>query len=473
MRSMLFGIVGASLLTIAIVWALVLAWWQSNDYQPDRLELVLYLGAIPLALVGGYWLLRGFIEHLKAAPGENVAAPPLPVDDDPLAGARARTAAVERSMTLRLVDAFVATPAGASGDDILAALDAGKRPEPSAQLTDSDGFPVFVATVSDVDVEGMAERLAELPPGRARFAEPEHAIRALALLDGVLEKAAAGMASRLAARAEKLRLHVLWMIPGTWDSGHFPDLRAWLHATYWPTVDTVDLEISLVNAASEVEAMRLVDNAVLRANRNPAADELILLVGAVSSVTQDSVESWEAAGRLFSARHPDRQIPGEGAAAILLMAEATAIKLAISESVIISRVGHGVRHKPVNAGGRIGGRLIEQLVAGVLDVSGLAAAKVMAAIGDVDHRASHLTEMLEGLGASFEHLDPVKDCLATGSANGALGPVGSLVVLACARSRVLAAGAPVLCLSSQHERERAVLLAMPGIAPATPEPSSN
>jgi hypothetical protein len=472
MRSTLFRIIGGSLLTIAIVWALVLAWWQSNDYQPDRLELVLYLGALPLALVGGYWLLRGFIEHLKAAPDENTVAPPLPVDDDPLAGARARTAAAERSMTLHLVDAFVSTPAGASGDDILAALDAGKRPDPSEQLTDGDGFPVFVATVADVDVESMAERLAELPPDRARFAEPEDAIRILALLDGVLEKACAGIASLVEASAVKLHLHVLWMITGTWDSGQFPDLRAWLQSTYWPTVDKGSVEITLVHAASEVDAMKLVDEAILRANRNPLADEVLLLVSAVSSVTQQRVEAWEAAGSLFSARHPDRQIPGEGAAAILLMTEATATQLAITESVVISRVGHGMRDKPVHAGGRIGGRLIEQLVAGVLDVSGLAAAKVIAAISDVDHRANHLTEMLEGLGAPFEHLDPVKDCLATGSANGALAPVGSLVVLACARSRVLAAGAPVLCLSNQHERERAVLLAMPGIAPATPEPLS-
>lgn len=184
-----FKVLGGSLLTLAIVWGLVLAWWQSNDYAPSTIDLVLYLGAIPLALIGGYWLLRGFIEHLKAP--LPVAKPNVQsaVDDDPLSGARARTAAAERSFSLCLVDAWLNVPAGASADDVVAALEAGKPPEPSAQLTDEAGFPVFVAEVKDIDADGMAERLlAEADPFR-QFADQPGMVRALALLDDVLEKA--------------------------------------------------------------------------------------------------------------------------------------------------------------------------------------------------------------------------------------------------------------------------------------------
>jgi hypothetical protein len=92
-----FKVLGGSLLTFAIIWGLVLAWWQSNDYEPSRVDLALYLGALPFALVGGYFLLRGFIDHLKAPPPAEKPATPSVVDDDPLAGARARTAAAERT----------------------------------------------------------------------------------------------------------------------------------------------------------------------------------------------------------------------------------------------------------------------------------------------------------------------------------------------------------------------------------------
>src|SRR5574343_989071 len=107
MWSKALKVLGASLLTFALVWALVLGWWQSNDHEPSRMELGLYLAALPLALVGGFLLLRGFIDHLKADP-ESAAVPHAPVrDDDPLALASAKMAAAERGFTIALADAFV------------------------------------------------------------------------------------------------------------------------------------------------------------------------------------------------------------------------------------------------------------------------------------------------------------------------------------------------------------------------------
>jgi hypothetical protein len=83
----LFKVLGGSLLTFALVWALVLGWWQSNDHQPGKLGIGLYLAALPLALVGGYLLLRGFIDHLKTPVAIQNAEVPGAHDDDPLAAA--------------------------------------------------------------------------------------------------------------------------------------------------------------------------------------------------------------------------------------------------------------------------------------------------------------------------------------------------------------------------------------------------
>lgn len=466
-----FKVLGGSLLTLAIVWGLVLAWWQSNDYAPSTIDLVLYLGAIPLALIGGYWLLRGFIEHLKAPPPVAKQSVQSEIDDDPLSGARARTAAAERGFSLCLIDAWLNVPAGASAEDVLAALEAGKPPEPSAQLIDEAGFPVFVAEVKDIDADGMAERLlGETGPIRQLFDQPGM-VRALALLDDVLEKACGQVNALLDQSPEKLSLQVLCLVPADWHSSHLPALRLWL-TSYWPDLDTARLEITLLPVASEVDAIRQVDETILRANREASANELYLIVGAVSAVNEQTVDSWAAGQRLFTAKHQHGQIPGEGAVALLLASRALVQGLDLPEATVISRVSHGRRDKHVDAGGRIGGRLIEQLIGGLLDVTALDSTKITAAVCDADHRSGQITEMLEGLGQVFNHLDPIKDCLAIGRVNGSLSPIASLVALACARARVLADDAPILCLSNQHDLDRAVLLAMPFVAQAPIEPRS-
>lgn len=471
MWSSVLKVLGGSLLTFAVIWALVLGWWQSNDYEPSRVDLALYLGALPLALVGGYLLLRGFIEHLKAPPP--VSTPPVPevLDDDPLAGSRAKTAAAERSFSLCLVDAFLATPAGASTDEILAAIEAGKRPEPSSRVSDDAGFPVFLAEVPDLDVDGMEERLAELAGPLRELLDRDAVVRALALLDEVMGAARDSVLSNFGQGAEKLRLQLVWLVPGDWSPTYFPGLRAWLQQNYWSMVSKSDLEISLLPVVNEADALHQLDETILRANREPSDDELILLVGAVSAVDEQTIETWAAGNRLFSAKYQDRKIPGEGAVALLLASRATVERLGLPEVAVISRVSQGARDKPIDAGGRIGGKLIEQLVTGLLDVSAVESTQIKAVVFDADHRAGLVTEALEGLGQAFDHLDPIKDCLSIGTVNGALAPIGSLIALACARSKVLATESPVLCMSNQHELDRAALLATPFVRQAITEPS--
>lgn len=472
MRSSVFRILSGSLLTFAIVWALVLAWWQSNDYEPSKLDLALYLGALPLALVGGYLLLRGFIEHVKAEPSVNKPANPVIVDDDPLSGSRANAAAAERSFSLCLVGACVTVPAGASADDVLAAIEAGKRPEPSKRVTDDAGFPVFLAEVPDIEVNAMEERLAEEAGAIRQLVDQPGVVRALALLDRIMEEAWEQVEPIFAQSVEKLRLHLLWLIPAEWSQACFLELRAWLQLNYWSKLERSDLEITLMPVMNESDAMRQLDESIVRANRDPANNELLLIAGAVSAVDERTVEAWATGNKLFSAQHQGRKIPGEGAVALIFAKRQLVEGLELDEVAVISRVSHGARDKPLDSGGRIGGKLIEQLLAGLLDATATESAEIKSAVFDADHRANHICEVMEGLGQTFEHLDPAKDCFATGTANGALSPIGSLVALACARAKVLADQAPVLCLSNQHEIDRAVLLAMPFVAATKNEPSS-
>ncbi|MCG2577672.1 hypothetical protein LZ012_11775 [Dechloromonas sp. XY25] len=468
----LFKVVGGSLLTFALVWALVLGWWQSNDYEPSRLDLGLYLAALPLALVGGFLLLRGFIDHLKA-PAE--AAPPAAAalrDDDPLAIASAQTTAAERAFTIALIDGFVLTAGGGSADGTLAAVEDGKRPEPSARLADEAGFPVFAAEVPELEVDAMIERISEENGPLRDWAGREQIMRSFSLLERVIEASGDRLRNILEQAGESVGLRVVWIVPAAWQGMDLQAMKAWLQASFWPDPDKNRLDIAAVPVAGEVDALRVLDDIILRAGRDPSRGELTLLLGAASVVDEQSVEQWAAANRLFSAQHQQRRIPGEGGVALLLASQATAERLELAESVAVGRISAAPRDKPVDAGGRISGKLIEQLVTGLLDVTGIEDAAIKTAVLDTDHRANHLTEALEGLGQHFGHLDPIKNCLAVASTTGDLSPIGGLVALACAKARVLATEAPVLCISNQHDIDRAVLLAMP--LPAQPDikPSS-
>ncbi len=64
------------------------------------------------------------------------------------------------------------------------------------------------------------------------------------------------------------------------------------------------------------------------------------------------------------------------------------------------------------------GKLIDQLITGLLDVTGIAPSSIKSVMLTTDHRANYLAEALEGLGQSFEHLDPIKDCPAIGATVG-------------------------------------------------------
>lgn len=471
MRSSILKILGGSLLTFAVIWALVLGWWQSNDHEPSRVDLALYLGALPLALVGGFLLLRGFIEHLKSPMPPGASASPI-VDDDPLAGSRAQTAAQERAFVQAVLDSFVVAPAGESADDILAAVASGKRPEPSARVNDDAGFPVFLAEVSALDSESMRDRLLEDQGGVGRLADDEAMLRALALLDGLMPRARERVGELLGRSTEKLRLKIVWILPVGLDPAAYTGLRSWLRSSYWPNVESPEFDLTMVSSANEAEALQQVDEIILHANRAPFGNELVLLIGAASAANERTVEQWAGANLLFSAAHQGRKIPGEGAVALLLTSRRLAASLNPETSVLVSRASLGGRDKPVDAGGRIGGKLLGQLISGLLDVTHTEALQIKTVVADTDHRANHMTEALEGLGEAFAHLDPATDCLAIGTANGAASPIGSLIALACACGKVLADQAPVLCLSNQHPTARAAMLAMPLLPENSESPST-
>ncbi|MCH2221900.1 MAG: hypothetical protein MK097_16485, partial [Dechloromonas sp.] len=317
MRSTALKIIGGSLLTLALVWALVLGWWQSNDYEPSKLDLGLYLVALPLALVGGYLLLRGFIDHLKSPAMSVPPQAPSLRDDDPLALAAEKSEAAERSFAIGVIDGFVVTSVGASADEVLAAVEEGKRPEPSSRLTDESGFPVFLAEVPDLDADAMRE-LAQLE----KLSSQESIMRSFSLLERLLETVSERLPDILERAGDAIALRAVWIVPAAWKNKDFQVMKAWLQAGLSSLPEKLRPEISMVPVTGELEALRVLDDINLRINRDPSSQELTLLLGAVSDVDEQGVAQRAVNNRLFTSGHQQRQIPGEGGFAMLLASKA-------------------------------------------------------------------------------------------------------------------------------------------------------
>jgi hypothetical protein len=211
---------------------LVLGWWQANDYQPSTYEMLLYLGALPFSLIGGYWLLHGFIEHIKNPPAPVETLSNDPADNDPLGSISAKTAAAERGYSINLIGSSVASGAGMSASEILDAIAAGQRPKLDKTLKDESGFPVFAARLVDLDVIEFVEKPGIQDTGFPSSLKIDERLRALALLDTALPPVLTQVSELMEQTLPKARLRLSWLIPANWEHDHIPALQAWLRSEH-------------------------------------------------------------------------------------------------------------------------------------------------------------------------------------------------------------------------------------------------
>lgn len=460
----LLKMIGSCLLATACVWGLVLGGWQSYHHHPTALDLVLHLGALPLALIGGYFALRGLLDHRPAF----LPAGASLLDEDQRVMHCRQAAAAGRELSLCLLDACMLTPGGGSAAALLSAIAAGQRPRPSAHLVDDEGAPLVAAEVDGLDVDAVTARLQLGLPAQEPWLASDEMLRSLALLDAVLREAIPRVAGLLDTPGPLLRC--ICLLPAHWETAHFPWLHSWLQRTHFAAFAPGRCELSLVRVADDSAALRHVDELCVALNREPEGERLVLLASAVSALDRRVVADWAARERLFPACHRQRRVPGECAVALLLASPAQALRLPIDTDAVV-QLGRLAVGQAVAAAGRGCGRPIGQLIGDVLADWRLDGAQLKALVSDGDHRGGHPVEALDGLAAAGAQLDPLTDCLVTGTVVGSAAPAGGLVALACAASRALADRGPVLCLGNQYESLRAAVLVRPLAAPPPGQPS--
>lgn len=451
-------LVAGSLLVCALIWLLVLGWWQSNDYEPSRKELALYLGALPLAFIGGYLLLHAFIEHLKT-PAPSQAQSEAIDDTDPLALRQEQQSAEERLLRTRLLNSFARTRIE-NIDEIAEAVTSGQRLAPSQQYLNGEGFPLFVGEIESLDSELLS---GFWPEEMLAFCEQRPDIqRALAALDPVLLALQAEIVGPLLQTGTaSVGLELSWQLPKGWPLNQATLLIDWLKQRYWPDLPANAMKFSWHPVSSEGGSLKLVDDAIIRLGRHPEEKNLIIILAATSMLAPELLTQMESDRQLFNANNPNGQMPGEGAVALVLGTPAAAALLAEEGGLEITRINLAHRDKPIDAPGRIHGNLMARLTEDLLSLAELPAEKIIAGFADTDHRANRSSELFETLSQSFPHWDITHDLLPIATVTGTLSPFGGLLALACAQRKSVAENAPVLCISNQHATERALTLLIP------------
>jgi len=449
------------LITLIVVWALVLGWWQSNDHTPSATENLLYLIALPVALFGGFILLNGFINGLRnpspPKPAEATAAAPT---------ANERTDDAERRQQLVLLASALITPAGQDVPAVIAAAQTGKAPKPDATLKDEDGFPVFSGRIDDLDLPAFVETIQ---PFADTDIWPDTMLRNLAMADRIFSDLFIELRDLLDPHPQtEFELRIDWVLDGPLDDASVARIEAWLHETHLAAFAPRPLRLKLHAATDDLSALRLIDETIIGLNRmhTPA---VAMIVASMSNLSDPRIMQWQRERRLFTPQQQSGQMPGEAASGVLLATETTARLLAPESPLHLSRINMQPREKPADAGGRISADLCVQLSADLLRLLDCPAASIAALVSDGDHRATRQAEALGVIDESFEALDPSQHYAPIGSVCGSAAPVTALLALQCAAQVVQDCGAPVLALSVQHPTLRAAALIQP---PPAPEPTN-
>ncbi|KGM53374.1 hypothetical protein N800_06395 [Lysobacter daejeonensis GH1-9] len=416
-----------------------------------------------------------------------------------------------RSQRLAVVGGTLWLPAGRDANDIIDALRRHRRPSLHATLRDLHGFPVTVA-----DVDGLDEADADWGVAPETEVDVAHR-RALALLRPVAEElllaalppdaadtvddpsiAHAGPAmhpyamhhsqsARAPAAQQRAMLRVVLLLSADWPETareHAVTQLLTLADVLGHDVDSIEAHCLAVHREADAwqwlaqQASVLVDSSV-------AGDRLMLLA-TDSRVSESHVERLHSEDRLLRAGAPEGEVPGEGAAGLLLAAvrlpslvdsaspSGTAAPLPHADPFNTDEDAAVHLHLPqvarVNANERARdvARTSGDLIARALALAGCGATSSLQVITGADHRPSRMTEAATALVAQRPDLDPLDDALHLGVACGALGVAAPVALLALAAAQARDTATPTLAYSLADPATRAVAVLSPVVSEPRP-----
>lgn len=449
-----FKLAAVVITTFVVCWAITLWYWHQTERDPGTGELALGLLALPLGVLFALWgSQKAIVARATAIP----ATTSKPVSSS------TRTDAVAATPVLAITATALRSPHGASADELASAIaDNEARADLDKELVDDYGFPVMTARSEDALDDMLQDEIADWLEShgvQVRLADEQW--RALTLATSVaaeLGSLAAGdlMPSEGVPPTLQLRL----MLPHDWTIEVRRAVTMWLKHTVsqygWP-------EASI--ATTDRPEQDQVSPSVLLAQLMPvipgaSARHVALVIACASLIGQDSVDRLAAQSSLFTSSRSRGQIPGEGAAGMLL----TDLQLAQScgaDFALLGPITERRRDSSADDARRADSTLLLEMVEQVRKEAAVDISQISMIVADTAHRPNRVLELMGLSAPAIPQVDAADDIVRIGLGSGSCEAVPFVTVLALARHYALERGAPILCVGNEDPILRSVALVRP------------
>ena len=467
-------LIAAAVFTLC--WGGALWYWRSNNTMPGSADVVLYLILLPVVLLFLLWFAKKLVLLASAAPV--VAAAPAAAAPPPVAAP---------APALHMVAGALRLPHGQSARELVDAIDASAaRPALDTELNDDHGFPVMSARVEGVDTAATQAAQAAWRDAQG-LPDPgynDEQWRALTLgADVAVELGQAASAHQrlfddqdtppaVRAASPVPMLQLLPMLPAGWSLAQRAAATRWLlHLVQmqgWPAD-----RLALSSAAERGGAEPLALIAQLAQHGSTLASSCVaIVIGCASHIGEDTIDAWSRDGLLFTARNQRGQIPGEGAAGLLLADATQAALFDTTPAPQLHATVHGAHGASTDGPGQVDAALLSSLGQDALRGAASAPADVQLVVGDADHRGSRNGELMAAAGACAPQLDAATQVLGLAATCGQAGAAGALAALVLARQETLDHASHVLYLSNLDPHQRSAAVVRPQAESATSAPAA-
>ncbi|HZW11669.1 MAG TPA: hypothetical protein VFF81_00565 [Noviherbaspirillum sp.] len=477
-----------SFLIVAATWLAVVFWWQTTQRAVSTTDALLHMVVLPITILLCVILVRRTFLMMASRRGAKSDQSAQGISSAIQSGAKDSQL---QAAHVAIIGAWASTSLSPNGDELLEHLNERRtRPTPDEFLADEHGFPLLSGRAKDLDTGSVESKLATAVAGvpsasDVSLSEARDALlRALALLDSLLEQMAAdwprnisgmdeppdrhvhamtlrGLPDNAAAPASVV-LQVKLLLSGELDAAEIGSARAYVaHRLAALGISAPQMSVDTVAADEVPAALVLADEFRRKANATPGCDspQALLLLSGVSNLCPTIVEAWESRGLTFSSQRPNGRMLGEAAFGVLCANEKTLEIMSATPMCHLSPVICAQR----NAGGKDKAKddILSGAIHKALDVAKLPCDAIGAVVCDADHRSDRTLESIAAMISQTPKLDAIHDRIAIDEACGHLGVASTLGILAAGAIHAQQSMHPVLLFNVGHSTERAAALLIP------------
>lgn len=446
---------GAVVVTTFIVyWAIALWYWRETDRNPGTGELILALLAFPLGVLFALWASKKAIVARAASIPASTAKP---------ASSTARADAATTTPVLAIVATALRSPHGTSAEELASAIaDNEARADLDKELVDDNGFPVMTARSDDAQDEALQDEIADwLSSQGLQLHLSEEQWRALILASGVAaELASTAAGDLLPDEGNPPTLQLRLMLPTDWAVDIRRAATMWLKHTVsqygWPEASIAVPDLPEQDHTSPTAVI----TQLMPAAPSNKAPVLALVIACASLIGQESIDRLAAQSSLFTSSQSRGQIPGEGAAGLLL----TDLRLAQAcgaEFALVGPVSERRRDTSADDSRRVDSALLLELVEQISKAAAVDISRISMVVADTAHRPNRVLELMGLSAPAIPQVDAADDIIRIGLGSGSCGAVPLMTVLALARHHALERNAPVLCIGNEDPYLRSAALVRP------------